>query len=244
MNNIKLELMFDGTLYHGFQKQNNALTIQESLEAAIGKVCNERISITGCSRTDAGVHASMYVANFLSNTRIPVEKIPFAVNAVLKEDIRIIKAEYAPEDFNSRKHALQKTYRYTIINRRHNDVFLKNYAWFYPSKLDVDEMKKAAGHFIGSHDFSAFMAAGSSAKTFVRDIKELKLDSKDGIINVYATANGFLYNMVRIIAGTLVYVGNGKLKADEIPEIIKSKDRTNAGITAPPQGLMLIDVKY
>jgi tRNA pseudouridine38-40 synthase len=244
MNNIKIELMFDGTNYHGFQKQNNALTVQECIETAIKKVCKEAAGITGCSRTDAGVHASMYVANFLSDTKIPLSKLPVALNTALGDDIRIIKAEYAAADFNARKHALQKTYKYTIINRKYNNVFLKNFAWFYPAKLNCDEIKKAAKYFHGSHDFSAFMAAGSSAKTFVRNIKALKVAEKNGIIEINITADGFLYNMVRIITGTLVYAGNGKISAEDIPGIIRSGDRTKAGITAPPQGLMLIDVKY
>ena len=245
MKNIKIVLMFDGTAYHGFQRQNNAVTIQETLEKSISRITGENISLTGCSRTDAGVHAKMYVANFLSDTKIPPDKIPFALNSALPDDIKVLSAGYEDEEFNARKHAVEKTYCYTVINRVHNEVFLKRYGWFFPYPLDVEKMQKAAAFFEGEHDFSAFMSAGGSAKTFVRHMKKLNVTVEDdGVIKIYATANGFLYNMVRIIAGTLVCVGAGRIKCDDIPDIILSKERKRAGITAPPEGLMLLDVKY
>ena len=210
MKNIKIVLMFDGTAYHGFQRQNNAVTIQETLEKSISRITGENISLTGCSRTDAGVHAKMYVANFLSDTKIPPDKIPFALNSALPDDIKVLSAVYEDEEFNARKHAVEKTYCYTVINRVHNDVFLKRYGWFFPYPLDVEKMQKAAAFFEGEHDFSAFMSAGGSAKTFVRHMKKLNVTVEDdGVIKIYATANGFLYNMVRIIAGTLVVSERG-----------------------------------
>lgn len=236
--------MFDGTAYHGFQRQKNGITVQECLEKAIDKITGESVIVTGCGRTDAGVHAKGYVANFYSRTKIPVSKLPLAINANLNEDIRVVKAKKVPPDFNARKSAIKKTYVYKIYNAPVSDVFLRNYAWFYPAYLDFEKMKRAAAHFLGEHDFSAFMAAGSPVKSTVRTITGLGVAKKGSLIEIKITANGFLYNMARIIAGTLVYCGNGKIDPDSIPDIIKSGQRVKAGVTAPPEGLTLEKVYY
>lgn len=237
--------MYDGTAYHGFQRQENGLTVQECLETAVKKLTGEKVNIIGCGRTDAGVHAINYTANFLSDTKIPAERIPLALNAYLPPDIRVFAAEDAKDDFHARFSATGKTYVYKIVTGNVYNVFLKNYSWFYPGKLDVAEMKKGAAHFLGTHDFKAFMAAGSPRKTTVRTIKELTVTQKgEDEIEIEITADGFLYNMVRIIAGTLLYVGCGKIKESEIPSIIESGDRTRAALTAPPEGLALKETYY
>ncbi len=244
MRNIVLRLMFDGAAYHGFQRQKNGVTIQEKLEDAVFAITGGRTPVLGCSRTDAGVHARSYVAMFASEVGIPMPQLPKALNSALPDDIRILQAKVAPEGFHPIFSAKEKTYEYTIVNRRCNDVFLRNYAWFYPILLDVERMRAGAAHFIGEHDFAAFMAAGGTAKTSVRHITRLDIDEEDGIIRLRITANGFLYNMVRIITGTLVYVGNGKIESDAVPDLIAARDRRRVGMTAPPQGLMLLSTVY
>lgn len=242
--NIRLGLMYDGTAYHGFQRQKNGITIQQCLEEAIEKITGEFSAVTGCGRTDAGVHAQHYTANFFTRSKISCEKLPFALNAKLNEDIRVFSAEEADEDFHARFSAKSKTYAYKIVNRPFLDVFLSKYSWFYPVKLDLGKMKEAATYFVGKHDFAAFMAAGSPVKSTVRTISALEIFENDGIVDVEVTADGFLYNMVRIIVGTLVYVGCGKIAVNEIENIICSKDRVQAGITAPPEGLSLKRTVY
>lgn len=244
MNNIRIWLGYDGTGFHGYQIQKNGYTIQEALTAAVSRVTGENISITGCSRTDAGVHAKCYAANFFSDTKIPVEKLPFAVNAYLPDTVRVYKAEYVDLDFHATYSAKEKTYEYTIDTNKISDPFLVRYAWHFPYDFDMEKMRMGAKHFVGTHDFSAFCAAGAQTKTAVRTVKELTAEIEDNIVTVKITADGFLYNMVRIITGTLAYTAIGRIKEDEIKEIILSCDRRRAGITAPPQGLKLISVVY
>lgn len=242
--NIRIDLMYDGTAYHGFQRQKNAVTIQECLETAINKITGEAVTVTGCGRTDAGVHAKGYVANFFSDTKIPMARLPLAINAYLNNDIRVKSAKYVPSDFHARFSAKKKTYSYKIINKPVSDVFLRKFAWFYPVKLDYEKMQSGAKFVLGKHDFSAFMAEGSPVKSTVRTVFELNLYNEDDIITIDITADGFLYNMVRIIVGTLVYCGNGKIEPGNVPRIISSKNRVLAGVTAPPEGLMLKEVFY
>jgi len=175
---------------------------------------------------------------------VPTEKIPIALNSFLNSDIRVKNAEDVSEEFHARKSAVSKTYNYKIVNQKYEDVFLRNFSWFYPKDLNFEKMREASKYFIGEHDFKGFMATGSSVKTTVRNIISLDIYKNDSIIDIEISANGFLYNMVRIIAGTLVYVGNGKINIEDIPDILRSKDRKKAGITAPPSGLTLLKVKY
>ncbi|MBQ3111129.1 MAG: tRNA pseudouridine(38-40) synthase TruA [Clostridia bacterium] len=242
--NLKLTLKYDGTEYHGWQRQPNGITIQEVLEDTLERVMKKKIVVTGCSRTDAGVHAAMHVSNFSADTSIPVHKIPLVLNQFLPKDIRAVKCEEVEESFNARYHTVEKTYRYRILNCEHSDPFLGRYVWHYPTKLDVSKMKQAASYMTGERDFTAFMASGSSAKTTVRNLKRVEVEKVGDVITVTATANGFLYNMVRIIVGTLVYVGNGKLSAEEVKKILEEKDRRLGGVTAPPEGLILEEVVY
>ncbi len=240
----KMTLAYDGTEYHGWQRQKNGITIQEVLEGCLEKIFGKETTVTGCSRTDAGVHAKTYVCNFSGETTIPADKIPFVLNTMLPPDIRVYNCEIAHENFNARFETVTKAYEYKIVNRSFADPLLRNFAWHYPVKLDVKKMKKAAKIIRGKHDFASFCAAGSSAKTTVRNLTELSVNQDGDIITIRAVADGFLYNMVRIIVGTLVYVGNGKLSEDDIKELIEKKDRRLMGITAPPQGLSLVEVNY
>ncbi len=240
----KMTLAYDGTNYHGWQRQKNGITIQEVIEDRLSEIFGRETVITGCSRTDAGVHAKTYVCSFSGETTIPADKMPFVLNTVLPSDIRAYKCEIEREDFNARFETASKAYEYVIVNRPFQDPLLRNYAWHYPVKLDIEKMKKAASIIQGKHDFASFCAAGSSAKTTVRNLMELTVRADGDIITVRAKADGFLYNMVRIIVGTLVYVGNGKLSENDIKFLIEKKDRRLMGITAPPEGLSLVEVNY
>ncbi len=240
----KMTLAYDGTNYHGWQRQKNGITIQEVIEDRLSEIFGKETIITGCSRTDAGVHAKTYVCSFSGETTIPADKMPFVLNTVLPPDIRVYECEIEREDFNARFETVSKAYEYVIVNRPFQDPLLRNFAWHYPVKLDTDKMKKAASIIQGKHDFASFCAAGSSAKTTVRNLMELTVRTDGDIITVRAKADGFLYNMVRIIVGTLVYVGNGKLSENDIKSLIDKKDRRLMGITAPPQGLSLVEVNY
>ena len=234
--NYKLCLSYDGTAYHGWQKQNNAVSVCEVVENAVEKIFKHKAEVTGCSRTDAGVHAINYVCNFKSDLIIPFEKIPLALNT--KSACR------ADEDFNSRFSAKSKTYIYKTCCSEILNPFLRNYAYHFPFDVNVENIKKAVGFFEGTHDFSGFMTQGSSQKTTVRTVNYLKVRSYEDIIEFEINANAYLYNMVRIISGTLLYVGTGRICWESIPEVIKSCDRTRAGITAEPQGLYLKEILY
>lgn len=244
MRNIKLSVQFDGTDYHGWQIQKNAPTVQETLEKNISMLIGQPVRLIGCGRTDSGVHAQNYICNFFSDCSIPPEKLPFALNCYLPDDIKCKKAEYVPELFHSKNSAVSKTYVYKIFNDIFPDVFSQKYSWHIKEQLNTDNMIKAAKYFIGTHDFIGFASSGFSVKTTIRSIYSLDISINDKDIIISVNGNGFLYNMVRIIAGTLVFVGNGRIAPDDIPDIIKSKDRRRAGITAPPNGLFLKEVFY
>lgn len=244
MKNIKLTIEYDGSNYFGWQKQNNKETVQETIERAILAVTGEKINLTGSSRTDTGVHAKGMVANFKTNTSIPPNKIKFALNNKLPDDIVIINSEEVSEDFHSRYNSKGKTYCYTIINRRDRLALGRNYAYQFKWDLDIERMKSACKYFLGEHDFCAFMSSGSSVKTTVRTINELYIENNKDEIKIFISANGFLYNMVRIIVGTLIMVGIGKISDKDITDIIESKDRTKAGACVPANGLTLEKVYY
>lgn len=245
MKNIKLTIQYDGTLYHGWQTQENAVTVQETLEKSIKKLLKiDTLRLTGCGRTDTGVHAKRYVCNFYAATEIPMNKLPLALNTYLPPDIICISAEEVGKDFDSRYMAKKKTYSYYINNSELPDAFLRNYSWHFKYKLDIEKMREAAKAFLGEHDFFGFAASGFTVKTTVRTIYSLDIEKEGDIIAIHITGNGFLYNMVRIIAGTLAFVGTGKIDAGDMAEIIASRDRKRAGITAPPTGLFLTEVFY
>jgi len=244
MRNIKLTLEYDGTKYFGWQKQKERVTIQEKLEEALSLLTNDKIDIIGSSRTDAGVHARGFVANFKTNSKIPAEKFREAINHKLPEDIVILKSEEVEEDFHARYDAKGKTYSYGIIMREVPPSIGKDYLYHIKKPLDINKMKEACKYFIGEKDFVAFKSSGSSVKTTVRTIKNLYIEDDRDIIRIYVTGDGFLYNMVRIIVGTLIMVGNNKIEPEEITSIIESKDRKKAGICVPAKGLILEEVFY
>lgn len=245
MRNIKLVIEYDGKDYNGWQKQPNKLNIQGEIERAIESITGEeKIDLIASGRTDAGVHAFGQIANFKTNTKIPVEKLPIAINSKLKKSVIIKSAEEVDERFHSRYNCKQKTYRYVINNSTQGSSIYRNLEYHFPVKLDVEAMKKAVKYFEGEHDFKGFKSSGTSGKNSVRIIYKAEIKQEGEHINIELTGNGFLYNMVRIISGTLVDVGLGKIKPEDIPAIIESGDRTRAGKTLPAQGLFLVEVKY
>ena len=244
MKNIKLIIEFDGSNFCGWQRQPVGRTVQKVIETAIFKATGENIIIDGSSRTDAGVHARDMVANFFTDSTIPGDKFREAINTRLPEDVSIIKSEEVDKDFHARYSSKGKTYSYTIVNRYERLSLGYQYLYHCRYNLDVDEMRKACKYFIGNHDFRAFMSPGSSIKTTTRNITELYIEQKKDKIKVFISADGFLYNMVRIIVGTLIKVGNGKLKAEEIEGIIIEGNRKRSGMCVPPNGLILEKVFY
>lgn len=244
MRNIKLSVQYDGTHYHGWQIQKNARTVQETLENSIMDLTGYHSRVTGCGRTDSGVHAENYICNFFSDTAVAPEKLPFALNSRLPDDIICKKAEYVPDTFHSKNSASAKTYIYKIFHDDFPDVFSQKYSWHIRGNLNIEDMITASKAFIGTHDFLGFASSGFSAQTTVRTIYSLDISSYGNNICISVTGNGFLYNMVRIITGTLVFIGQGKIPCGDISDIILSKDRRRAGITAPPNGLFLKEVFY
>ncbi|MBR6443861.1 MAG: tRNA pseudouridine(38-40) synthase TruA [Firmicutes bacterium] len=252
--NILLTIEYDGSVFHGWQRQPEVLTVQGMIEEALSTVCGKPVEIDGTSRTDAGVHAHGQRASFKGDFGIPTERLAYAVNNVLLSDkwgeaagaARILKAEEVSPDFHARFDAKGKTYVYRIYNLPEMDVFRRNYCYHIPDELDTDAMVKAAKHIEGTHDFKCFEAAGGQEReTTVRTIERITVErTDDGHVEITVTGDGFLYNMVRIITGTLVEVGLGKRDPEEIPAIIEDKDRTKAGHTAPPQGLYLESIYY
>ncbi len=245
MRNIKLSLRFAGTRYHGWQIQPNGITVQEIIGDAISFVTGgEKCTVTGCGRTDAGVHASEYAASFKTSSAIPCEKLPAALNSKLPDDIVCTAAEDVSMEFDAARSAKKKRYTYRILNSHIPDPFLFPYTHQIKSPLDLKKMKEAAAYFTGTHDFLGFAASGFTVKTTVRTIYSLDIQKNKDIISIDVTGDGFLYNMVRIIAGTLVGVGCGKINPDEIPDIINSRCRERAGVTLPAKGLCLSEVLY
>ena len=244
MRNIKLVIEYDGKDFNGWQKQPNKLNIQGSIEQAIFQVTGEIAQLNASGRTDAGVHALGQVANFKTNSNIPIEKFPIALNTKLKKSIRILKAEEVDENFHSRLSCKRKTYRYVINNSSQGTAIYRNLETNISIPLDENKMNEAIKFFIGEHDFKGFKASGTSSKNSVRVIYSARVYRQSDRVIIELTGNGFLYNMVRIISGTLVDVGTGKIEPNKIPEIIKLGKRENAGKTLPPQGLYLVKVEY
>ena len=244
MRNIKLTIEYDGKDFNGWQKQPNKLNIQGTIEQAIKAITGEDVELNASGRTDAGVHALNQVANFKTNSQIPIEKFAIAINSRLKKSIVIKKAEEVGERFHSRLNCKRKTYRYIINNSEMGSAIYRNLETHIPQKLDTEKMEKSLKYFEGEHDFKAFKASGTSSKSSVRKIYATKLYKENDRIYIELTGNGFLYNMVRIIVGTLVDVGLGKIEPEEIIDIIKDGKRERAGKTLPPNGLYLISVMY
>lgn len=244
MKNIKLVVEYDGTNYCGWQRQINAVSIEDKLRKAIEGILREEVKIVGSSRTDAGVHAKGQVVNFFTEATIPTERLSNAINSKLPPDIAVLEAEEVDLDFHSRYSCKGKRYSYTILNRKMPSPIYRNYAAHCSHELDFLKMKRAGEHFLGTKDFTAFKSTGSSAKTSVRTINYIEVTKEEDFIKIFIEADGFLYNMVRIIAGTLIDVGRNKIYVEDIPDIINSKDRNRAGKTAPAQGLCLEKIYY
>ncbi len=244
MKNIALRLRYDGSRYHGWQVQKNALTVAQTMEEALSKVCGEKIKLTGCGRTDAGVHALRYCANFRSDCTVPVDRLPLAVNARLPGDIAVVDAVEVAEDFNAIGSCIKKEYVYKILNSRIPDPFLAERVCFYPQRLDISLMQAAARAFEGTHDFKAVRSEGTQTKTTVRTVHWCRAERDGDLITVSICANGFLYNMCRAMVGTMVYASYGKLIPEEIPELLEKRDRRLTGPTMPPQGLYLNRIWY
>jgi len=246
MRNIKLVIEYDGKSFNGWQKQPDRLNIQGEIEAAIEEVTGEKVELTASGRTDAGVHSFGQTANFKTNSNIPTDKFAIAINSKLKKSIVIKSAEEVDERFHARYNCVRKKYRYVINNSKNGSAIYRGLEYHIPVKLDVEKMEAAAKFFEGEHDFKGFKATGGNNKSTVRTIYSAVVfyDKESERITIELEGNGFLYNMVRIIAGTLVDVGLGKIKVEDIKEIIDSKDRTRAGKTLPAHGLYLVEVFY
>lgn len=246
MKNIKLKLEYDGTNYYGWQKQKNDkfITLQGTLEKVVSDITKEKVEIIGVSRTDSGVHAKGYVCNFFTNTKIPPKNLKKVINNNLPKDIVVLSSEEVSSEFHSRFCSKGKTYEYTILNSPQPIAIGRNYIFQFKDKLNIDNMKIASRYFIGTHDFSAFRTKGSSVKTSVRTITKAEINKKGDFIRFTITGDGFLYNMVRIIVGTLIEVGLDKIKPEYVEYIIKSKDRAKAGPCVPSSGLCLKEVFY
>ena len=229
MRNIALKLMYNGTAYHGWQVQKNAVTVCGTLEKAIADICGGPVHLTGCGRTDAGVHAEHYIANFRTESRIPVDRIPFAVNTHTPEDIAVKEAFEVAEDFNAIGSCIKKEYTYRIYNSRFKNPFYVNRAYFYPKHLDEEFLNRAAGMFVGTHDFAAVRSVGTETKSTVRTIYYCDVPRNGDLLELKVCANGFLYNMVRAITGTVLYAAEGKFAPEDIPGILERGARTAAG---------------
>lgn len=244
MKNIAVIISYEGTRYCGWQVQPNGVTVAEKINDAIYSVTGKRSKLYGSGRTDSGVHALAQVANFKTDFRGPAEKIVPALNAYLPGDIRILRAYEVPDGFNARFDAVSKTYEYIIVNDRVLSPFLLNRALMVKPPLDEERMKAAAGILTGRHDFTSFMAAGSYVKDAVRDLTELSVTREGSILRITASASGFLYNMVRILTGTLIYAGMGKLDEKDVKDILERRCREGGAPTVPPDGLYLKRVEY
>lgn len=243
---ILLTVAYDGSGYHGWQKQQDKTypTVQEAFEQALSSFFGEEVVCVGASRTDRGVHALGQRATIEVDTTVPTEKIPLALHSFLPEDIVVVDALDVDEDFHPRFHCVCKTYAFKIYNAKFRNPIYRKYSEFNHKKLDIIAMNDAAQVLVGKHDFKSFAASGFSAKTSTRTIFGISVERKGEFVVIKVTGDGFLYNMVRIIAGTLIMVGEGKITKPQLEEILLSCDRTKAGKTAGPEGLTLVEIKY
>ncbi len=246
MKNIKLIIEYDGTNYSGWQIQKNAKTIQEEIQKAIYKTTREKVNLVGAGRTDAGVHAKGQVANFITSSDIPCKQFAWALNSVLAKDIVIKDSDEMPMDFHSCFDAKSKIYSYTIYKGTFAPAIMRNYMYHFRFNriMDMEKTIRAAAYFEGTHDFKGFMATGSNVKNTIRTIYSINFYEDGDTIKIVYHGNGFLYNMIRIITGTILYAGIGKIDLEEIPNIIESGKREMAGITVPSHGLCLEEVYY
>lgn len=239
-----LRVAYDGTEYCGWQIQPGLRTVEGTLKSALNKLMGTEVPMIGASRTDAGVHAEGNVAVFDCDTTIPADKIKYALNNMLPEDVVVVESKQVEDDFHPRHCDCKKTYQYRILNTPLPDPNRRRNTYFYRGSLDIAAMREAAGYIVGTHDFICFMAAGSQVKDTVRTVYSLELERENDVVTMTIQGNGFLYNMVRIIAGTLIMVGRGQIKPQEVKNIIDKRDRREAGPTAPAKGLTLKVIEY
>ena len=253
MRNFKLEIEYDGTHYHGWQVQNgkkarasyrNSQTIQHVLEQVLKKILQEDIKLTVAGRTDSGVHALSQVANFKSSSRMPFEKLRWAINCLLPKDIKVTRIKNVDLDFNSRFCAKSKLYRYTILNRKYSSALLANRVYFFHHHLDLGLMRREAKVLLGRHNFTSFQATEARQRNPVRTIKRIKIIQDKELLYIDIQADSFLYNMARSIAGTLLEIGRGRFPPGSMKKILKMRNRKLAGPTLPAKGLYLVKVKY
>jgi tRNA pseudouridine38-40 synthase len=244
MRNFKVMMAYDGTAYHGFQRQENAIAIQQIIEETIESIIGEKTVIYGCSRTDTGVHANQYCFNFLHSNSITPHGFVRSMNSLLPDDMAIKSCEEVDESFHARYHCKGKEYKYIIHNSSIKDPFLKDMAFRYHRHIDEKLLNSAAQYFAGTHDFKSLCSSGSSSINTVRTINKIEVSRDGDIVTLTVSGDGFLYNMVRIIVGTLIFVNEGKIKPSQIPEILEGKDRKHAGKTAPACGLYLNRLFY
>jgi len=242
--NIKLTIEYDGTDYAGWQIQDNAITIQQVIQEALEKLTGDQVKLVGSGRTDSGVHALGQVANFFTRSTIPSDRFDHALNSILPSDIRVLSSQQVPLDFHARYSAKEKTYRYQMLVNTHGSAIVNRFYYHVRPPLDIEAMKRACKAFIGTHDFAAMQATGSAVKSTIRTIYEADLKEDKDRLYFLVRGNGFLYNMVRIMVGTLIEVGRGKIKDTDIPDILRSGKRERAGFTAPAKGLFLDRVYY
>lgn len=244
MRNLALILMYEGTRYHGWQVQKTEITVAQTLEEAAEQVVGHPVHMTGCGRTDAGVHAKVYVANFRTHSTIPAERLPYALNTHLPPDVVVTRAFEVPDRFNAIASCTRKEYTYLIYNSRIRDPFYVNRAWFYPSPLDERIMQQAADQFVGTHDFAAVRSVGTDVKSTVRTVYYYNVERTGNLVALRVCADGFLYNMARAMAGTVVYAAEGKFPPEQIGQILEEGNRTAAGPTVPPGGLYMTQLWY
>ena len=244
MRRIKLTVAYDGTNYCGWQIQPNGITVEEVLNRALSRLTGEKLRVTGASRTDAGVHARGNIAVFDTASTIPAERFAYAVNPLLPEDIAVVNSEEVPQDWHPRYQNSVKTYEYRILNREMPDPLRRKYTWHVSFPLDIDKMRTAAEYLKGEHDFRSFCSIHTGAATTVRTVYMLDIGKTGDEIVIRISGNGFLYNMVRIIAGTLTEVGRGFRTPENVKKILEAEEREKSGATAPPQGLTLISIEY
>lgn len=242
--NIALVLSYDGSNYHGWQTQANSTSVQSTLTAAVSSLFNENVKVTGCGRTDTGVHAKKYVASVRTSSEIPTERIAYALNSLLPNDISVSHAIVVPDEFHPVHSCTEKEYTYYMYTDAARNPFFEKRALHYRYPLDIAKMQQAANHFVGTHDFSAVRSLGTPVKSTVRTVFKCNVSQNENIVSITISANGFLYNMARAIVGTLLDVAAQKTEPNDIPDILKSCDRARAGATAPAYALYMTNVFY
>lgn len=244
MRRILLRVAYDGTNYHGWQFQPGIITIESVLNEALSNMLKEDIKVIGASRTDTGVHSLGTIAVFDTESKIPGEKFTYALNQKIPEDIRVVESKEVDISFHPRHQNSEKTYEYKIWNDKFEQPVNRLYSFFVHHELDIDKMQEGANYLIGEHDFKSFCSVNTTAETTVRTIYDIKVFKEDKMITIRVTGSGFLYNMVRIIAGTLIDVGKGRRKPEDVKVMLEALDREKAGPTAPAHGLTLYSYKY